>query len=91
MLIKPFYLLKYSLIRHFKRIIIDIVYAADIGLFIGICNLIDVLCICSHLPVKGMYVWCQGCSHGGHLQHMKQWLAKNSQCPAGCGHLCELT
>ncbi|XP_053659175.1 GATOR complex protein WDR24 [Anopheles marshallii] len=38
--------------------------------------------------VRGLYAWCQGCSHGGHLEHMKQWFANNSKCPR-CGHLCE--
>ncbi|RWS31020.1 WD repeat-containing protein 24-like protein [Leptotrombidium deliense] len=38
---------------------------------------------------KGVYVWCQGCSHGGHVLHMKEWFAKNRFCPTGCGHQCE--
>uniref|UniRef100_A0A182SMJ3 WD repeat-containing protein 24 n=1 Tax=Anopheles maculatus TaxID=74869 RepID=A0A182SMJ3_9DIPT len=38
--------------------------------------------------VRGLYAWCQGCSHGGHLEHLKQWFANNSKCPR-CGHLCE--
>lgn len=37
----------------------------------------------------GLYVWCQGCSHGGHEGHMRQWLARKRVCPTGCGHLCE--
>lgn len=36
-----------------------------------------------------MYVWCQGCAHGGHINHMREWFNGNRQCPAGCGHLCE--
>ncbi len=27
----------------------------------------------SHQIVKGIYVWCQGCGHGGHLEHMYEW------------------
>ena len=46
-------------------------------------------CSVCHLPVKGLYVWCQGCGHGGHLIHMNEWIEKNRQCPAGCGHRCE--
>ncbi|XP_058130131.1 GATOR complex protein WDR24 [Anopheles ziemanni] len=38
--------------------------------------------------VRGLYAWCQGCSHGGHLDHLKHWFANNSKCPK-CGHLCE--
>ncbi|KAL4222635.1 WD repeat-containing protein 24 [Mactra antiquata] len=45
-------------------------------------------CIC-HLPVKGLFLWCQGCSHGGHLQHVKDWFSRNAECPTGCGHICE--
>jgi len=42
----------------------------------------------SHSSVKGLFVWCQVCGHGGHLQHMQDWLKKNRKCPAGCGHEC---
>ncbi|XP_058059631.1 GATOR complex protein WDR24 [Anopheles bellator] len=38
--------------------------------------------------VRGLYAWCQGCSHGGHLEHLKHWFANNPKCPK-CGHLCE--
>jgi len=48
-------------------------------------------CSICHLPVKGIFVWCQGCGHGGHLKHIQEWLSINAQCPAGCGHLCEYT
>lgn len=47
-------------------------------------------CIC-HLPVKGVFLWCQGCSHGGHVQHVKDWFSRNVECPTGCGHVCEYT
>lgn len=47
------------------------------------------LCSVCNQVVKGLYVWCQGCSHGGHLAHMRQWTSKYKMCPAGCGHLCE--
>lgn len=43
--------------------------------------------VCNRI-VKGLYAWCQGCSHGGHLIHMKEWFANHSKCPR-CGHLCE--
>lgn len=39
--------------------------------------------------VRGIYVWCQGCAHGGHINHMREWFNGNRQCPVGCGHFCE--
>lgn len=45
-------------------------------------------CSVCQLVVRGLYAWCQGCGHGGHLEHMKQWFLNHSKC-ACCGHLCE--
>jgi hypothetical protein len=42
-------------------------------------------------PVRGLYTWCQGCGHGGHLGHMKEWFATSTLCPTGCMHVCTLT
>ncbi|KAF5398039.1 hypothetical protein PHET_08679 [Paragonimus heterotremus] len=28
-------------------------------------------CALCHLTVRGLFVWCRGCSHGGHLEHMQ--------------------
>lgn len=40
-------------------------------------------------PVRGVYVWCPGCSHGGHVLHLQEWFASgNRECPTGCGHQC---
>ncbi|XP_019871139.2 GATOR complex protein WDR24 isoform X2 [Aethina tumida] len=47
------------------------------------------LCSICHQVVKGLYAWCQGCSHGGHVAHIKQWFSMNIKCPTGCGHSCE--
>ncbi|KAJ4434158.1 hypothetical protein ANN_16478 [Periplaneta americana] len=48
------------------------------------------VCSVCHQVVRGLYAWCQGCSHGGHLAHMQEWWeANNKQCPTGCGHICE--
>ncbi|KAI8582866.1 hypothetical protein K450DRAFT_225216 [Umbelopsis ramanniana AG] len=47
-------------------------------------------CSLCHQTVRGLYVWCQGCNHGGHLEHMRDWFSNNSQCPTGCGHTCTL-
>uniref|UniRef100_A0A8C4SX32 GATOR2 complex protein WDR24 n=1 Tax=Erpetoichthys calabaricus TaxID=27687 RepID=A0A8C4SX32_ERPCA len=55
------------------------------------CHQCASICAVCHHVVKGLFVWCQGCSHGGHLEHIMKWLRTKSQCPAGCGHLCEYT
>ena len=47
------------------------------------------MCFLCHEPVVGMYVWCPGCGHGGHLEHALQWFgASQEMCPTGCGHRC---
>lgn len=33
---------------------------------------------------------CPGCSHGGHLEHMRDWFATHRHCPTGCGHVCNI-
>eukprot|EP00347_Sterkiella_histriomuscorum_P009013 403342863 len=53
------------------------------------CNRIFSRCAVCHQPVKTLYLWCQGCSHGGHFNHMLKWLKSNKTCPAGCGHICK--
>lgn len=53
------------------------------------CTCATATCSLCHRIVQGLYVWCQGCAHGGHLHHIMQWMANNKSCPAGCGHLCE--
>ena len=30
-------------------------------------------CFVSHLPCKGMYVFCPGCGHGGCMHHANEW------------------
>ncbi|CAL1528457.1 unnamed protein product [Lymnaea stagnalis] len=47
------------------------------------------ICSVCHHPVRGLMAWCQGCCHGGHIDHIQEWLTFSNQCPAGCGHLCE--
>lgn len=49
------------------------------------------LCSICHQVVRGIYAWCQGCTHGGHVVHMNEWFSRNRQCPTGCGHICEYT
>ena len=31
------------------------------------------MCFLCHQPVTGIYVWCPGCGHGGHLDHALSW------------------
>ena len=38
--------------------------------------------------VLGLFVWCPGCGHGGHLKHMTDLLDKNETCTR-CGHRCK--
>lgn len=53
-------------------------------------------CFLCHEPVTGMYVWCPGCGHGGHLDHALEWFGGldgnpvREMCPTGCGHRCNL-
>jgi len=57
----------------------------------GTCkNTISRCSICQQ-AVRGVYVWCQGCGHGGHLDHLTQWFKTETECPTGCGHTCSLT
>jgi len=46
-------------------------------------------CSVCHAVVRGLLVWCQGCGHGGHVEHVKKWLTDQNHCPAGCGHHCQ--
>ena len=48
------------------------------------------LCFLCHEPVKGIFVWCAGCGHGGHMAHALEWFGENEVCPTGCGHKCNL-
>ena len=54
------------------------------------------LCFLCHETVKGVFVWCPGCGHGGHLEHALEWFGGNNGdklrelCPTGCGHRCNL-
>lgn len=47
------------------------------------------LCSVCHEPCSsGLYVWCPGCGHGGHVDCIRKWLREwSNQCPTGCGHI----
>lgn len=48
------------------------------------------LCTICQVPVRRrLYVWCQGCGHGGHIDCMKDWFKDYVFCPSGCGHVCD--
>lgn len=61
------------------------------GWFCDRCKAVPAPCAICHEVVRGLFVWCQGCAHGGHLQHVSAWFSKQRLCPAGCGHVCEYT
>ncbi|CAJ1936291.1 unnamed protein product [Cylindrotheca closterium] len=52
------------------------------------------MCFLCHQPVTALYVWCQGCGHGGHLECALKWFGgfesepPREICPTGCGHRC---
>ncbi|XP_015908110.1 GATOR2 complex protein WDR24 isoform X2 [Parasteatoda tepidariorum] len=62
----------------------------SVGWYCDNCKETNVCSVC-HQLVRGIFVWCQGCAHGGHLLHIQEWFQKNKKCPVGCGHLCEYT
>lgn len=47
-------------------------------------------CLCQQM-IKGLFAWCQGCAHGGHLNCLRRWYDKQTLCPTGCGHHCQYT
>jgi WD40 repeat protein len=51
------------------------------------CRGVSICSVCNQ-GVRGIFTWCQGCNHGGHLTHLKTWFSENRKCPAGCGHEC---
>ncbi|XP_063693135.1 GATOR2 complex protein WDR24-like isoform X3 [Bolinopsis microptera] len=59
----------------------------------GLCSRCGIVAVCSlcRIAVKGLYIWCQGCCHGGHPHHMRQWFENNRLCPAACGHACQFS
>eukprot|EP00094_Tigriopus_californicus_P003033 TCALIF_02921-PB protein Name:"Similar to wdr24 WD repeat-containing protein 24 (Xenopus laevis)" AED:0.22 eAED:0.27 QI:0/0.75/0.69/1/0.83/0.76/13/0/944 len=50
------------------------------------CRSTPFLCSVCQNTVRGVFVWCQGCGHGGHSNHLKAWYKENKFCPMGCGH-----
>eukprot|EP00743_Colponemidia_sp_Colp-15_P008408 GILK01009135.1.p1 GENE.GILK01009135.1~~GILK01009135.1.p1 ORF type:complete len:835 (-),score=98.21 GILK01009135.1:161-2581(-) len=52
------------------------------------CGSLASWCSICQQPVRGLFLWCQGCGHGGHMKHVMEWFSSNSQCPTGCSHAC---
>ncbi|KAG5513643.1 hypothetical protein PMAC_000681 [Pneumocystis sp. 'macacae'] len=57
------------------------------------CQKIPDGCIICNIPVKGQYLWCQNCSHGGHATCIRTWFIDGyspyGACPAiACSHHC---
>ncbi|EFC48051.1 WD repeat domain 24 [Naegleria gruberi] len=48
------------------------------------------MCVICHLPVDGLFYWCQRCGNGGHLNHMCEWFAKYKHCPVCLSHVSKL-
>ncbi|XP_046842250.1 GATOR complex protein WDR24-like [Xenia sp. Carnegie-2017] len=53
------------------------------------CKILTPACSVCNMTVRGLFAWCQGCGHGGHILHIKEWFKKYRSCPKGCGHNCE--
>ncbi|KAJ1963816.1 SEA (Seh1-associated) complex subunit [Dimargaris xerosporica] len=54
------------------------------------CHNIISRCVLCHLPIRGHIVWCRGCGHGGHVDHLTAWFQRHTSCPSGCGHECSV-
>lgn len=46
------------------------------------------LCSLCTLPVKGLFIRCIICGHGGHNDHIREWFRGNNECAEGCGCFC---
>ena len=62
--------------------------ASDEGCYCTHCGSGMSVCGVCELLVRGFYVWCQGCGHGGHADHMEEWFSASRVCPTGCMHRC---
>jgi WD40 repeat protein len=61
----------------------------DIGTDICKCRARLAACVLCGDAVKGLWVSCPGCMHGGHVKHMDWWFENYSVCPVpGCLHDC---
>ncbi|KAJ1772303.1 SEA (Seh1-associated) complex subunit [Coemansia sp. RSA 1843] len=64
----------------------------DVGMSLcTVCKRKSNSCVVCQEPVTSRFIWCQGCGHGGHANHMAEWFdeMKQGDCPSGCGHICQ--
>jgi hypothetical protein len=56
------------------------------------CGQYSSVCSLCRLPVRGLFVLCKLCGHGGHAIHLRNWfgVSRNASCPAGCGCRCAI-
>lgn len=57
------------------------------------CQDFSVYCAVCSRPCKGLMLWCQICSHGGHVDEIIEWFTvgedgEGKTCPTGCGCKC---
>ncbi|XP_071574180.1 GATOR2 complex protein WDR59 isoform X1 [Temnothorax nylanderi] len=52
------------------------------------CKGLSFQCIVCHVTVRGASNSCMFCGHGGHIEHLAAWFAKEIVCPTGCGCHC---
>lgn len=45
-------------------------------------------CIICDNAVRGLFILCELCGHGGHVNHLAQWFSNHNECPSGCGCQC---
>ncbi|KAJ2486813.1 SEA (Seh1-associated) complex subunit [Coemansia sp. RSA 2050] len=57
----------------------------------AVCRSMANSCVVCELPVRGEFIWCHVCGHGGHAEHIRSWFVELNQrsCPSGCGHECQ--
>eukprot|EP00919_Chromeraceae_sp_WS-2016_P032369 GHVR01076454.1.p1 GENE.GHVR01076454.1~~GHVR01076454.1.p1 ORF type:complete len:204 (-),score=33.69 GHVR01076454.1:286-897(-) len=58
----------------------------------GRCGKVTNECSVCRTPVRGLWVGCAGCLHGGHPTHIRLWFDHYGRtlCPSGCGHMCQV-
>lgn len=54
------------------------------------CHHFPLTCALCHVSVKGIYLMCVLCGHGGHPAHITGWFRDSAaECPTACGCRCE--
>ena len=60
--------------------------------FCSQCSSFSLRCGICQEGIRGAAVYCPGCCHGGHIDHMHQWFGEMDEafCPTGCGCECSI-